>query len=95
MLLRPRGCALEPKGYLSIRDENAFWHDLVFQPRYEDDIDDGYDDDPYTACDGCGTLFVRGLEQPIIVCPDLDLFSQLSPPAVEDYVLSVRDLLEE
>ncbi len=96
----PEGCALEPSGFISIRDENAFWYDLVFEPRYDADAtDEDYENDPYSECDGCGTVYVRGLEQPgIEVCPDFDFLwdgGTLVPPAVEDYALSMRDVFEE
>ncbi|MCB9759597.1 MAG: hypothetical protein H6739_07125 [Alphaproteobacteria bacterium] len=90
----PEDCQAEPLGYISLRDEDAFWYDLVFQPRYGDD--DDYDNDPYSDCDGCGVLYVRGVEQPDPVCPDFDwIWATLSPPDPADYVLSTRDLGEE
>lgn len=87
-------CALEPVGYLSVRDEDAFWYDLVFQPLEDESMSDsGYADDPYAACDGCGTLYVRGIEQGT-VCPDLSFLwaGAITPPTVDDFVLSLHDL---
>ncbi|TNE87636.1 MAG: hypothetical protein EP330_17700 [Deltaproteobacteria bacterium] len=86
-------CPDEPLGYISVRDENAFWYDLVFQPRYGAG-DEGYENLPYTECDGCGNIYVRGLDQGIEVCPDLSFLwdgSTLNAPVVEDYLLSTRD----
>lgn len=95
----PDACALEPAGYISLRDENAYWYELVFEPRYEGDATgEDYENDPYIGCDGCGTLYVRGLEQDIEVCPNLDFLWQegtLTPPSVEDFVLSIRTAAEE
>ena len=90
----PSSCTLEPTGYISVRDSDAFWYDLVFQPTDDDDLtDDDYADDPYTDCDGCGTLYVRGVEQST-VCPDLSWVwdGALVPPEAEDYILTLRDL---
>lgn len=87
-------CPDEPLGYISLRDENAFWYDLVFQPRYGTE-DTGYDNQPYTECDGCGMVYVRGIAQGIEVCPDLSFLwdgETLAPPVADDFVLSTRDL---
>lgn len=87
-------CPDEPYGYISLRDENAFWYDLVFQPRYGMD-DTGFDNQPYTACDGCGRIYVRGLDQGIDVCPDLSFLwdgNTLTPPAIDEFLLSSRDI---
>lgn len=96
----PDACTEEPVGFLSVRDEQAFWYDLVFLPRYEDDATDtgSYANDPYADCDGCGTLYIRGVEQPQLeVCPDLSYLwsGALAPPAAEDFVLTLRDLSDE
>jgi hypothetical protein len=92
-------CTLEPAGTLSVRDADAFWYDVVFQPRYEDDAADtgGADPGGYGACDGCGTLYIRGVEQPqLVVCPDFDgLWSWLTPPDPAEYVPAGRDVTEE
>lgn len=91
----PDDCTAEPQGWIGIRDENAFWYDLVFQPRYDSDVSDtGYENDPYNACDGCGALYIRGLEQPAMeVCMDFSFLWSgiLQPPAVEDYVFTLRE----
>ena len=80
-----------------MRDENAFWFDVVFQPRFDDDAtDDPYDNFSYGPCDGCGTLYVRGLEQTDIeVCPDFSFLwsGALTHPEADDYALSMRDIL--
>lgn len=90
----PDACSLEPTGYISVRDEDAFWYDLVFQPTEDDDLTgEGYADDPYLACDGCGTLYVRGIAQDVTVCPDFSaIWTALTPPTAEDYILTLRDL---
>lgn len=88
----PDDCALEPLGYLSLRDASAYWYDLVFLPRYDDDAaDTDYPNDPYGECDGCGTLYVRGLEQGE-VCVDFSAIWEgpLDPPAIDDFVTSLR-----
>ncbi|HND29393.1 MAG TPA: hypothetical protein PLA94_05310 [Myxococcota bacterium] len=83
-------CTLEPAGWIGLRDEQAFWYDLVFMPLN----DDGYTDDPYSACDGCGQLFLRGVEAPVdlgTVCVDLSgVFTQLVPPNPEDFVFTLH-----
>jgi hypothetical protein len=91
----PDDCALEPRGWIGLRDENAYWYDLVFLPRYDDATDEDYANDPYGDCVGCGTLFVRGVEAGT-VCPDFSgIWSgPLSPPAAEDFILTLRDALE-
>jgi len=88
----PDDCALEPLGYLSIRDTDAYWYDLVFLPRYDENAtDEDYPNDPYGECDGCGTLYVRGLEQGE-VCVDFSFLWEgaLTPPDIEDFVTSLR-----
>ena len=86
----PDDCTLEPLGTLRIRDENAYWYDLVFLPRYPED---GADPDAdYSACDGCGTFYVRGQEQEQEVCIDLSFaFDLLTAPDPDDFVLNVRN----
>ena len=83
----PTDCALEPVGTFSIRDQDAFWYDLVFLP--ESATDTGVP----AACDGCGTLYVRGIDLGEI-CVDLTTIwnGTLQPPALEDFVLSTRDV---
>ncbi len=92
----PDACTLEPKGWMGIRDENAFWIDVVFMPL--DGVEatgPAYHDEAYSTCDGCGTVYVRGIEAPPIgeVCPDFEgLWSEgvLPIPQLADYVLDVR-----
>lgn len=95
----PDDCSLEPRGWIGVRDENAWWYDVVFEPRYaEEGTGEDYENDPYTACDGCGTLYVRGIEQEgVQVCPDLSFLwtGALAPPDPEDFALSLRDSLED
>ena len=89
----PTGCALEPKGYLSIRDSDAFWYDLVFSPTDSDTTTGDTAAGDLTTCDGCGTLYVRGVEQGT-VCPDLSWLwdGAIVTPSVEDFILTLRDL---
>jgi len=92
----PDDCALEPRGWVGLRDSDAYWYDLVFLPREDDDLTgEGYENDPYGDCDGCGALFVRGVEAGV-VCPDFSgLFDgALTPPDAADFVLTLRDAME-
>lgn len=93
----PETCVEEPLGYLSLRDENAFWYDLVFLPRFEDDVTDiAYPNDPLQKCDGCGFLYIRGVKQDVQICPDFSsIFSELAPPTAAEFMLSLRDVEEE
>lgn len=100
----PDVCTLEPRGWLSVRDPDAIWYDLVFEPRYEDDATgEDYPNDPLTVCDGCGTLYVRGLPQldeqgeEIKVCPDFSFLwaGGLQPPDTTGYSFTLRELLED
>ncbi|MFZ5481781.1 MAG: hypothetical protein ACOZNI_33780 [Myxococcota bacterium] len=86
--------ACEPYGWLSLRDENAYWYDLVFLPRdAEDASDTGSTNTPYDECDGCGTLYLRGVESGE-VCPDLSVVwdGRLAPPEIEEFVFSFHSL---
>jgi hypothetical protein len=92
----PGSCTLEPLGWIGLRDENALWYDVVFQPRFEDDIvGDPYPNDPRSTCDGCGHLYVQGIAQDIEVCMDFTfLFDGLTVPLPnpDDYVLPLHAL---
>jgi hypothetical protein len=94
----PNDCTAEPTGWIAIRDEDAFWYDLVFEARRQGDPQDpDYENQPYEGCDGCGTLYVRGLEQPgLEVCVDLGFLWEgaLTPPPTSDFALILRDLGE-
>ncbi|MCA9571082.1 MAG: hypothetical protein KC656_24750, partial [Myxococcales bacterium] len=88
----PDDCTLEPLGWIGLRDPDAVWYDLVFLPRSENDITgQPYPNDPLQQCDGCGTLYIRGVEQGT-VCPDFTGVFDLTPPTVDEFVLSVREL---
>jgi len=91
----PDDCALEPQGWIAIRDEDAYWYDLVFSPRFDGDPNDpDYPNEPYSECDGCGTLYVRGLEQDgIEVCLNLDFLwdGMLAPPELQEFAFTLRD----
>jgi len=95
--LAPEECPLEPRGWIGLRTEDAYWFDIVFQPRFDDDpTGDPYQNIEYSPCDGCGTLYVRGLEQTdITVCPDLSFLwnGGLTHPEPNDFALSIRDQL--
>jgi hypothetical protein len=95
----PEDCTKEPRGWIALRDEDAYWYDLVFEPRFSGDPDDpDYPNDPYSACDGCGTLYVRGLEQEgVEVCLDLSFLwdSALTSPDPTDFAFTLRKPGEE
>ena len=84
-----------------MRDENAWWLDIVFQPVGDDDgTTDNATDPDYSACDSCGTAYVRGVEQrsSLVRCvstsPESGEATNCSRP-IESYVFNVRDFLEE
>jgi hypothetical protein len=86
----PSDCTAEPYGWIGLRDTDAYWYDVVFLPRDEEDATDAAD---LAACDGCGTLYVRGVESGE-VCVDLSAAwdGRLAPPPIEDFVLPLHDL---
>lgn len=94
----PDDCTAEPRGWIGLRDENAWWLDIVFQPAADDDATDSFDDPDYSACDGCGTAYLRGVEQTVElgeVCLDLSaIWSSvgLAAPDPDTYIDSHRDL---
>jgi hypothetical protein len=93
----PDECTLEPLGWIGLRDADAYWYDVVFLPRFQDDIvDAAYPNDPLSVCDGCGRLYVQGVEQVgRDVCLDLSsLFvdGAVPLPDPDDYVLPVHAL---
>lgn len=92
--LGPDDCALEPIGWIALRDEQAYWYDLVFLPgRSDDSSSEPYPNDPLSVCDGCGTLYVRGVESGK-VCLDFDFLFDGSAelPELGDYILGLHDL---
>lgn len=98
----PGECTLEPVGWIGLRDENAWWYDLVFLPLEGDgSADSGYINDDYSACDGCGTLYLRGLEATHEygeVCVDFSsLFAGdiVALPDASAFVFTLRDYVEE
>ena len=96
----PEDCALEPRGWLGLRDQNAYWYDLVFLPRYDDEAGDTGATGTRSVCDGCGTLYLRGVEAVDLgqICMDFGfLFTEeaLSPPVTADYVLSLHEILSD
>jgi hypothetical protein len=98
--LGPDDCALEPRGWIGLRDEDAYWYDVVFLPRYADTTDTGAADPDYSSCDGCGTIYVRGVQADAIgqVCLDFSSVwtdAPLEPPDPADFVLSLHSLVSE
>ncbi|MES2645173.1 MAG: hypothetical protein V4850_37140 [Myxococcota bacterium] len=85
----PTDCTLEPTGWLSVRDADAYWYDLVFLPADAEAPETGVS----AACDGCGELYVRGVPAGQ-VCVDLSLAwdGRLAPPSIADFALSLHDL---
>ncbi len=91
--LGPDGCAQEPLGWIGLRDENAVWYDLVFLPRTEGDITEPPYDNPHSVCDGCGTLYVRGVEvSEVCMGFDFALDGLIEPPSVDTFVLPHRGI---
>ena len=94
----PDDCTLEPKGWFGIRDENAYWYDLVFMPKDADDTTD-YLSDEHSVCDGCGTLYLRGIETENYgtICPDFSnlwIEDVVSLPTADDFLLTLQHLEE-
>lgn len=91
----PDDCILEPLGWIGVRDPDAVWYDLVFLPRFTDDIiGEEYPNDPLSECDGCGTLYIRGIEAGE-VCIDLAsafAAAESAVPQTEEFVLTLHDL---
>lgn len=91
----PDDCQLEPRGWMGLRDRDAVWYDLIFLPRSEDNITDApYPNDPLSECDGCGTLYLRGVKSGE-VCVDFSfVFDEgvLVPPDISTFVLPHRSL---
>ena len=89
----PDACTLEPYGWIGVRDADAFWYDLVFLPGDIEDYQDPYANDPLGECDGCGTLYIRGVEQGQI-CVDLTfLFTEgIVRPPVADFIMPLHNL---
>lgn len=60
LLVLLSGCASEPIGAMSVRDDVGFWHDIVFDAGIwdpESGEEPVYDD---AACDGCGAYLAGG-----------------------------------
>jgi hypothetical protein len=92
----PDDCPLEPKGWMGIRDQDANWYDLVFMPQDADDST-GYMDEDRSICDGCGTLYLRGLETQNYgtICPDFTnmwISDIVDLPQASDFMLSFQEL---
>jgi len=91
----PDECVTEPRGWISLRDTDAVWYDLILQPRFTDDATvDPYPNEPYSLCEGCGTLYVRGVESAQVCVDFASLFDgRLQPPDPGGYVLPIREQL--
>jgi hypothetical protein len=89
-------CTEEPSGWIGLRLPDATWFDAVFQPRDEPEPGDApYANDPYGGCEGCATLYVRGLEQGE-VCLDFSfLLEGREPPDVATFLLPLRERIRE
>jgi hypothetical protein len=89
----PDTCLAEPLGWIGLRDADAIWYDLIFLPRTGNDVVDAPWENPLSNCDGCGTLYVRGVESGE-VCVDLSfvLSDFIEPPDIDDFVLPLRGL---
>ncbi|MCO4771845.1 MAG: hypothetical protein KDA24_17570 [Deltaproteobacteria bacterium] len=88
------GCALEPHGRISLRLPPGDWVDVQFwQPPPEESPEEIVTN----ACDGCGTVTVRGV--PLGgACPDFSPLwtaERLPSAALDDFVLSLREQLSE
>lgn len=90
----PDACTLEPVGWMGLRDSNAYWYDLVFQPT---SVEEGAEPDTeYSACDGCGTLYIRGVETVEYgeVCLDFSWLwteTTVTLPEPEDFITTIRE----
>lgn len=93
----PDVCTAEPLGWIGLRDADALWYDVVFQPRFAEDlVDIDFPNEELSACDGCGKLYVQGIEQEgVTICVDFSFLFERNAvqlPAPEDYVLPWRGL---
>lgn len=95
------GCAAEPQGHMSLRDDLGFWYDLYFLPEVTPEATSTrpFPNETDAACDGCGHLFIRNLpvEASVgLVCPDFDgAHDRLVQPDLTEYVVTLRELLPE
>ncbi len=78
-------CQLEPFGSMSVRLTDGTWLDLVFLDESGSALS--------PTCDGCATLYVRGLESGT-VCADMSFLwdGRLVPPSLDTFALSARDI---
>lgn len=82
----PEDCTAEPRGTIGLRDHEANWYYVQFAPKYNSTLD--YENAPYSTCDGCGTAYFNGFEQPSLLCPDFtSLWDQLTPPDAAEFPL--------
>ena len=70
------------------------------EPSSEEDVtSDDWDNEEYSECDACGTLYIRGLEAVEIgpICPDFgELWNgMISVPEEEDFILTFTEIYEE
>jgi hypothetical protein len=92
----PDDCTLEPLGWIGVRDQNAYWYDVVFLPRTQEDIvGDRYPNDPLSVCDGKGRLYIQGIEQEgrdVEVDFSFLFEEDFGLPTAEDYILPLHSL---
>ncbi len=82
----PEDCTLEPRGTIGLRDHDANWYYVQFAPKYNSTLD--YENAPYSTCDGCGTAYFNGFEQPALLCPDFaSVWDHLAPPDATEFPL--------
>lgn len=94
----PGDCAQEPKGWIGLRDENAFWYDVVFLPRYDDLPGDTATTGGFSECDGCAHIYIRGLDVSVDlgeICMDFSFVwndAPVAPPETSEFVLPLHSL---
>lgn len=92
----PDDCVLEPVGWIGVRDPDAYWYDVVFLPRFTDDVTETPFQNPeLSECDGCGRLYIQGIEQEDVdVCVDFSFLfdGQFPLPNPDEYVLPFHGL---
>ena len=89
------GCALEPHGRVSMRVTPGDWIDVAFWEPPPEGTDP--DQNSLEACDGCGTVKVRGVGLGE-ACPDFSSLwtaERLPSGTLDDYVLPLREQLSE
>lgn len=70
-------CPIEPSGWISLRDANGVWADVLFD--VQADEEEGYTVDE-ADCDGCGTLWFDGEDLGQVCVDTAPLFETPMPP---------------